>query len=343
MPATRRRRLGWLVSAALAGATLGCGSNPPSAPSGAGVTDFAGQFNLLWTTFDQNYSYFVYKAIDWNAIRAEFQPRAAAATSQAQFNSMALEMLGRLHDQHVLINGPGTTLRTYVPPYFINWDEGVWRQYLARGNSTARGGVVSAVMNGVAYMAVTSWNPTFVGTNDLDAALDAFLDRPALIVDVRMNGGGNDQIAFQFAGRFATATTTSGFVQTRNGPSHGDFTPLQPRMFLPRGVPYTGSVVLLVGRLCLSSNESFVAAMRQLPNVTVVGDTTGGASANPQTFPLTAGWTFTVSRWIEYLVDGQGIEDHGIAPSVFVPVSGADFQSGRDPVIDWALEHLSRS
>jgi C-terminal processing protease CtpA/Prc len=77
--------------------------------------------------------------------------------------------------------------------------------------------------------------------------------------------------------------------------------------------------------------------MRELPNVTLVGDRTGGASGNPATFPLAAGWAYTVSRWIAYTADNQVIEDVGISPREFVPASSADFAEGRDPVLDWAL------
>jgi C-terminal processing protease CtpA/Prc len=98
-----------------------------------------------------------------------------------------------------------------------------------------------------------------------------------------------------------------------------------------------GAVLLLIGRRCASSNESFIAAMRQLPNVTLVGDRTAGSSGNPGTFPLANGWTYSVSRWIEYTVDGQVIEDVGLSPGVFVTATAADFAQGRDPVLEWAL------
>jgi hypothetical protein len=48
-----------------------------------------------------------------------------------------------------------------------------------------------------------------------------------------------------------------------------------------------------------------------------------------------------VSRWIEYTADNQVIEDNGIAPDVFVTATASDFASGRDPVLDWALNHLT--
>ena len=96
-------------------------------------------------------------------------------------------------------------------------------------------------------------------------------------------------------------------------------------------------MLLLIGRGCVSSNETFIAAMRELPNVTLVGDRTAGSTGNPGTFPLALGWTYTVSRWIEYTADNQVIEDVGISPQVFVPATPGDFMQRRDPVLDWAL------
>jgi hypothetical protein len=317
-------------------------SGQPAAPTGTAPTDVAAQFEQMWTTFDRNYSYFDHKRIDWNALKAEFAPRVAGLT-QNEFVLLVQNMLGRLHDQHVVLTSGNTTLRTYTPDYFVNWDNSVWQQYLARGGAQVRNGAVSAVFDGVPYIAVQSWNPTRVNVSDLDAFLDAFRDRPALILDVRMNPGGNDQPAFDFAGRFTTSTTTSGFFQFRNGPGHSDFTPRQARTFSPRGsFQFTRPVLLLIGRFCASSNESFIAAMQQLPHVTLIGDTTGGATANAQTFLLGGGWSYTVSRWIEYTVSGQVIEDQGIAPSVPIQASAADFQRGRDPVLDYAIARAAQ-
>jgi hypothetical protein len=40
-------------------------------------------------------------------------------------------------------------------------------------------------------------------------------------------------------------------------------------------------------------------------------------------------------------VDGQVIEDVGIAPHVFVTTGANDFTQGRDPVLDWSLHRSS--
>ena len=166
-------------------------------------------------------------------------------------------------------------------------------------------------------------------------------DAPALILDVRMNGGGNDQLAFDIAGRFTRSTVQAGYVKFRNGPAHTNFGAPNERTVSPRGPwQFTGNVLLLIGRRCASSNESFIVAMRQMPNVVLVGDRTAGSTGNPGTFPLAGGWSYTMSRWIEYTPDNQVIEDNGITPDIAVSASLSDFASGRDPVLEYALQRL---
>jgi len=318
---------------------VACGRSSPTAPSPP-AADFAAQFDSLWSTFDREYSYFEHKRIDWNALSARYRPAATAAADQAGFIGVVREMLGELRDLHVVLRDPnGTTISTYTPSAFVNWDRSVWQQYIARANWTqGQSDWGHGVLDGVPYIAIGGWGAASIRAADFDAALDRYRTAPVLILDVRMNGGGNDALAFDIAGRFTSSTVRTGSVKFRNGPSHSDFGAPIPRTLNPRGAwQYTGSVLLLIGRRCASSNESFIEAMRQLPNVTLAGDRTAGATANPGTFPLANGWTYTVSRWIEYDADGRAIEDNGILPRVPVTATAGDFALGRDPVLDWAI------
>ena len=320
-----------------------CGSSSPTAPSPP-PADLAAQFDSLWSTFDREYSYFEHKRIDWNALRSTYRPRAVAAADQRGFIDVIREMLGHLHDGHVTLREPGgTVLSTYDARSFVNWDRAVWQRYIARAGWTqGQTDWGYGVLDGVPYIVIGGWSTASIRAADFDAAFERFRDSPAIILDVRMNGGGNDALAFEIAGRFMRSTVNAGSVRFRNGPSHGDFgAPIQ-RTVNPRGSwQYGGQVLLLTGRRCASSNESFITAMGALPNVTLVGDRTAGSTGNPGTFPLAGGWSYTVSRWIEFTPENQVVEDAGISPDVFVTATAADFANGVDPVLDWALNRLA--
>jgi C-terminal processing protease CtpA/Prc len=101
--------------------------------------------------------------------------------------------------------------------------------------------------------------------------------------------------------------------------------------------------MLLIGRQCYSSNESFIAAMSTLPHVTTMGDTTGGGTGNPETRVLGGGWSYRLPRWIEYDPTGRVIEWNGIAPDVFVPYDTAGRPATFDPIIEAARARLGAS
>jgi C-terminal processing protease CtpA/Prc len=77
--------------------------------------------------------------------------------------------------------------------------------------------------------------------------------------------------------------------------------------------------------------------MRAIPKVTVIGDTTAGASGGPIPRELANGWSYELSEWIEYLPSKQMFEGIGLAPDVFVRATAWDVANGKDGAIERAL------
>lgn len=315
-----------------------CGGGPTEPPA-----SLIGRFDAFWSTFDAQYSYFAYKHINWDSLRIAFRPRAAAAASQDELVVVLKEMTAPLRDIHVSFTTPGGARQaTYTPAAAMNWDRTVWLRTASACQLTqVKPNLGYCTIGSIAYIVVGSWNNTQFGRDDLDATVDRFRDAPAMIIEVRPNGGGSDALAFDLAGRFAPRSTVVGYVRFRNGPRYDDFTPETARRIEPRGAfQYTKPVIVLSGRGVFSSNESFISAMREMPNVTILGDTTGGGTGNPQDYALGDGWRYTVSRWIEWTADRRVIEWQGIPPDVVVPWDTAAVRAGRDVVMEAALAHL---
>lgn len=323
-----------MLAASLVG-MLACGDSP-SAPETSGQ-----RFEAFWQSFDREYPYFQIKAVDWDQLRDQHRARAEAATSVEKLVEVLRDMTAPLRDIHVAFTSPaGERIPTYVPDAFVNWDRDLWLNLVqAAGWTQVKPNLGYALFQGVPYITIGAWNTAQFSSADFDAILERFRSAPALILDVRPNGGGNDALALEVAARFAGDPVVFATVQYRDGPGHDDFGPRLDRTLSPRGPwRYEGQVHLLAGRGVYSSNETFVAAMRELPEVTVVGDTTGGGSANPASHELGEGWTYTVSQWIERTADDIVIEGHGIPPDLFVPMTATDVGAGRDPVLERAIE-----
>ena len=113
----------------------------------------------------------------------------------------------------------------------------------------------------IGFLAIYGWSDAGIPAV-CNAALDQMRDTRGLVVNVRLNGGGSEDLAQEVAGRFVANTFVYGYSQVRSGPGHSDLTDKRPRSVAPRGPwRYGRPVILLIGQKCMSSNESFVAMM----------------------------------------------------------------------------------
>ena len=318
---------------------LACGDNP-IAPD-----DFGGQFRVVWNDFDVTYPFFPVKGIDWDSIRAVYEPQALTASSDSEWFDLLSEMLVGLEDGHVRLTTPfGTVSYTgWYDRFPANYDPALVPQGYFDGSLTpASAGRLGwgTLPGGIVYVHIPSWSGTGHG-GDMDEVLDATPDAIGYVLDVRDNSGGNDLNGKAVAGRFADRTRLFRRVQFRNGPAHDDYTTPEEDFVQPAGSrSFSGPVVVLTNRRVFSSSEAFVLAMRVLPTVTVVGDTTGGGSANPAERMLPNGWTYTVSRWLVTTPEGVPFEGTGLAPDVPVSLDPVDAAEGRDTILERAIELL---
>jgi hypothetical protein len=300
-------------------------------------------FDELWGEFDRYYSFFGLKQVDWVDVGARHRARVQAKTTPAELLGVIGEMLDELRDGHITVWAPFATYSWtgwYVPyPASFAWDRTA--PYLPGGGILVAGGVRwGRVASGVGYIHIPHFEDRSV-LNGLDAALTALDKDAALIIDVRHNGGGSDTYAVATAGRFADQRYHYRSVSYRNGPGHDDFTEPRKDYVQPEGKAASHHrVMLLTNRRVFSAAEDFVLAMRSLPQVTVVGDTTGGGAGNPITRELSNGWVYRIPRWLVWTPEGQTYEGVGLAPDVAIRFDPADPTRSGDPILEAAIARL---
>lgn len=317
-----------------------------AAPASARPADPSASFDAFWTLYARDYALFEVKRADWRLVRDVYRPRARDAASREALFEVFAEALGLLNDVHVTVRddrtgrlwrsgGRGIGSRAdaasgYSPEAAAGRLDGA--PTCRAGGSICFGRLKDG---GVGYLRIAAFRHAASSADAADEAVAAFADAPAVIVDVRSNGGGRDRIAEALAGRFARRRALYMTVQARIAdPDAVRFAPPAERFVSPTPDAYRGPVFVLTDARTVSAAENFVLAMRAGADATVVGDVTAGAMADVATRTIEGGWTFTIPVNVMRDPDGVSWEGVGLAPDLWARSEPADRRAGRDPVLD---------
>lgn len=306
-------------------------------------------FDLIWRSFDHFYIGFEARGIDWGALRSEYEHRATEARDADELFDVLAEMLAELRDGHVSVTladrtanagrprlrerlrtawgaeGTGITESAFVSA----WHQGVRTSvYEVLDPTSLRSAAAGALEWGtigtdVGYLRINR----FSGFSDepipreqqielLDAAVAAAigdLDQTGfLVLDVALNGGGNDAAAMTVASHFADRTREAVIY---------DYAHEGPRVtrLTPADSVYQRPVLLLTSEVTASAAEVFVLAIRSLPHVTHVGERTRGGISSLLPKPFPGGFLVTISY--ERVRDANGREFEGVGIPPDVPIT----------------------
>jgi C-terminal processing protease CtpA/Prc len=179
----------------------------------------------------------------------------------------------------------------------------------------------------------------------LTAALDKiahdFNTLKGVLIDIRDNPGGEDDIAITIINRFCDRRRVAFRRKTKIGPGKNDFTPLKTWYLEPQGdVQFTGPIVLLTCDSVFSGGEAFALAIRQLPHVTILGDHTNGIFSYQLEKKLPNGWKYSLSYQVYFSADMVCYEGKGVPVDVELFNKKTDLENGVDPLITRALKIL---
>ena len=302
-------------------------------------------FDEAWTMFDENYSYFTYKEINWDAVKTTWRPQFAQDMDGDDFSQKFNEVLNILHDWHVWVKNPSGEYLGFYEAYETNYPETLFTSYTGDVNYQKLGEnvIYHALVDGsIAHIVIDSLSSSSFATitdEDIAALFTRYADTDGMIIDIRANNGGDESNAVKFASRFTDQDTIYGYVKYRTpGQDHNAFENLISKTLIPDGdFYYDRPVACLIGKRCMSSAEWFTLMMKNCPNVTLIGDTTRGASANPQQFDLDNGVAFGISSWVAYTDQMEPIEDRGITPDISI-AAASSYDAQRDYVLEKAIE-----
>jgi hypothetical protein len=302
-------------------------------------------FDCFWNEVDQNFSFFSYLNLNWDSVYAVYQPQITDSTTPNELADILGRMILLLKDGH---SNLFTNYGTYsYSGWYSKYPENVISNissYLTgvqtKDKNLYWGHIKSANLG---YINIKTFTGDTSAYSIIDDILTEFADKEGIIIDVRSNGGGNASNGTTIAKRFADTVRLVNKSRYRNGAGHEDFTPWIADYLIPGGkVHYTKPVAILTNRQCFSATGWFLLEMVNLPQVTIIGDTTGGGSAQPVVRELPNGWIVRLSN--SQRINNEGYDDQysGLYPDIPVWISSASAKRKSDSILERAILELTK-
>jgi len=340
------------------------------------ASDAQGVFDYVWNTFDEYYAFFELRGVDWAEEYARQLPRVGDVDDDADLFGLISDLLSPIDDRNVLLasddaffspaveRGAIVELRRGFEAQddtedFGDYVDGLIRQLqltvlsrMDEGSLVQEGPMAwaTAADGATGYLFIENMVGFAAdedgGSTDLEElaaareVMDRFMvdmaDTTRLIVDVRLNGGGLDAIALDFAGRFVGERQRA-FSKTARG-RDVESVPVEAFLEPPSTGAYPNPVTLIVGADTAGAAEVFAIPLHRQPQVTVIGEGTAGILSDRLNKPLPNRWGITLSNEVYLDSEGVSFERVGLSPEIEVPVFRvADILAGEDPAVDRAL------
>ena len=299
-------------------------------------------FEALWKILDENYCFFDYKGIDWDAVYDEYSLQITEYMTENELFNVLADMTYELKDGHVNVFSDYFTssYEGWSADYPLNLDWEVLQKYFEGGGrlgeyEAIRYNKIANQQIGYVYYGSFSESVLEIHINWL---FDYFKDCQGLIIDIRNNGGGSLTNSDRLASRFVEEKTLCGYIQHKTGKGRNDFSDPYPIYLNPSHAQlWKKPVVVLANRRCYSAANNFVSKMKELPHARVIGGITGGGSGFPFTSELPNGWQVRFSTSPILDVNKQHSE-FGVEPDKEVNLDPEDVKKGKDTIIEEAIQ-----
>lgn len=304
-------------------------------------------FEAVWNRVNEVYPFLEFKKINWDSIYIVYRPRIETARGD-EFYLVLHDLLAELKDGHVYYHtdGGGEVYPFYPQRHFKDrhaYSPFVVRTYFDKEPRLTESGSAEyeILQNNIGYVFISSFHENYL-TNEFPDILEYFKNSRGLIIDIRQKIGGNSQNIEAVVTHFMTEP-----LEWPNIYYLGELfnvSPLQPK----GSFTYTNPVIVLINGSTFSSGEITTEILKQLPNVTAVGDTTGGgggagASGSGEIvseYLLPSGKLISTPTGYFERYDGQQIEWLGILPDILIEQTEEDINMGRDKQLEYAINML---
>lgn len=341
-----------------------------------GVSEPEKNFEIFWNDINNGYPYFVEDNINWKDRYKEFKPQITSSTSIPQLFNYMTKMLSGFSDGHLSVeyqgdsysnekrgpisaqivkNDGSETLVTTLDVYYYRHFYRINQLYLDPDTY-----VVKKATNGIQndnedtvciygyrqqdkilYINITSFLTQYRFDNLLTEIFNLYPDSKGLILDLRMNGGGNLATMWNAMSVFMPSGVSEvryAFNKEKVGPLPENFGAetyfaINANYFQ---TTFSQPIVVLANRLTVSAAEHAVLAMREInkirqKKIKIIGDYTYGATSFIVERTLPCGIQYTLVNNKTTDINHNIIERTGVRPDEFSYITASKITEANNP------------
>lgn len=233
---------------------------------------------------------------DWNAIRERYYPEALAARDQKQLYAVVNDMLDQLDDSHVYATSPADL---------------AWSEESREERDLPPSRRMTRLEGGLLLLAFDQFDPG--DDRWIRRSIAETPDLRGVILDLRDNGGGRDDVLDRIAGLFTPRrellvrlTGKRAIEETTRGAGPN---------------AYGGPLAVIVGPDTASAAEILAFFLDENGRAFTVGEQSAGAVAGGVDYGLPGGGRLTVAEYDVRTANGTRLEGAGFTPRYRVPVT----------------------
>lgn len=298
-------------------------------------------FEYLWNECNEKYAYFELKGVDWDQVKTEYKSKLYPGMSDDSLFNVLGAMLTELKDDHAnLVSNFNTSFYGVQYQAQDNFD---WRvivdHYITEDYYISGPFVHNYIANQrIGYIRLSSFSNS-IDNESLDFVLERYRNTRGLVFDLRENGGGAIANVFKILSRFVDSETLVYYSRIKAGVENGNFSEPSGAYVQPYGgIRYGGEVIVLTDRGTYSSGSLLALATKALPQLSLMGDTTGGGLGVPNGGQLPNGWRYRFSITQTLTLDKKPDFENGVPPDFTVQFDWNDLS--KDEILDTAIDQL---
>lgn len=302
-------------------------------------------FQQVWDFANEKYSFFEFKKVDWDKSYRTHVGKITDSMTEEELFKVCDDLLYELKDEHVNLISQFAISRN--PEVFLDYPSNYFSDVLSRKYFNGRTQSVDGAFALFEFPNALYVRYDSFSDNISDYAMDYIIDKAntkkSLILDLRDNGGGSVANIDILTSRFINEKTVMGVEFHKSGPGIDDFLGQEISVDVEKDSKkfLNKPIYILTNRGCYSATNRFAAYMKGLPNVTLIGGQTGGGGGLPTATELSNGWVLRVSG--SQFFDRKKLNiENGILSDILVTISNSDMASGKDTILDRALQEANK-